>query len=745
MLKTTSTSILIVFSIILISLNTSAQKYGFERVDSVTVTVGGTPLNYPWVGGINSAQFSTIHLNNDTIEDLFIFDRTGNKVLTFVNDGIGIGYTYAPEYESQFPVLQSWAILRDYNCDGKKDIFSYVSGGIGVWENTSSGGSVSFVNVSYNGTTPYVISNQYGNFINLYVSKSDIPDINDIDGDGDLDVLTFGVIGSRVEYHKNLSVEEGYGCDSLYFELKNECWGHFLETGFGTNTAVLFDTCAVGISSPEKDNLVLKHAGSTLLSLDLNDDGVKDLILGDVSFNNLVALTNDNTGVNMNTSFLSQDTVFPSNTVSVDMQIFPGSFYEDMDNDSIRDLIVSPNTDNETENNESVWFYKNFGTNTLPLFSHVQNDFMQDEMIEMGRSAFPVLFDYNNDGLTDLFVSNFGFFDLSAPDNFRSQLSLYQNIGTTSFPEFQLVSDDYQSLSGVGLGKGIYPTFADMDNDGDVDMICGTHDGFIHYFMNTSGNMNSMNLVLMNPQLQDDNSVPIDVGYAAKPFLFDIDNDLDYDLIIGEENGNLNYYENMAGQSSYLFRLRSETFGGIDVSEWWTTIGNSIPVLFKDTANVTQMLVGTEKGDVFHYNNIQNNLAGTFNEVDTIVANINNGPNASPTLGDLNGDNYPDMIVGTQRGGVSLYMGDSDFISSFEELAATNQVFNIYPNPTSGLMSVINPFNSPIAYKVFGGVGQLVQAGEVENVLDISLLNSGLYLVLFEKEGVRQVVRVIKN
>jgi len=116
MLKTTSTSILIVFSIILISLNTSAQKYGFERVDSVTVTVGGTPLNYPWVGGINSAQFSTIHLNNDTIEDLFIFDRTGNKVLTFVNDGIGIGYTYAPEYESQFPVLQSWAILRDYNC-----------------------------------------------------------------------------------------------------------------------------------------------------------------------------------------------------------------------------------------------------------------------------------------------------------------------------------------------------------------------------------------------------------------------------------------------------------------------------------------------------------------------------------------------------------------------------------------------------------------------------------------------------
>ena len=69
----------------------------------------------------------------------------------------------------------------------------------------------------------------------------------------------------------------------------------------------------------------------------------------------------------------------------------------------------------------------------------MQNNFLQDEMIEKGRSAFPVLFDYNNDGLTDLFISNFGIFDMSAPDNYRSQLALYQNVGSTTFPEFQLV------------------------------------------------------------------------------------------------------------------------------------------------------------------------------------------------------------------------------------------------------------------------------------------------------------------
>ena len=708
-----------IFLLNLLSLDLSAQKYGFERVDSVTITVGGLQLDYPWAGGINAAQFSTIHLNNDTIEDLFIFDRTGNKILTFINSGIGSGYVYAPEYESQFPALESWALLRDYNCDGKKDIFSYVSGGIGVWENTSSVGVISFVNVSNNGTTPYVISNQYGNYVNLYVSKSDIPAINDIDGDGDLDVLTFGVIGSRVEYHKNLSVEQGYGCDSLYYELKNECWGHFMETGFGTNTAVLFDTCTVGISDPQKGGSVLKHAGSTVLSLDLNNDGVKDLILGDVSFNNLVALTNDNLGVNMNTSFLSQDTAFPSNTIPVDMQVFPGAFYEDVDNDNIKDLVVSPNSDNESENYNSVCAIIRIMVRTpflcLDIFKMIS---MQDQMIEKGRSAFPVLFDYNNDGLTDLFISNFGIFDMSVPDNYRSQMALYQNVGSASFPEFQLVTDDFQGLSGLGLGTGIYPAFSDMDNDGDVDVICGTHDGYLHYFMNTSGSLNSMNFVLMAPQLQDDNSIPIDVGYAAKPCLFDIDGDLDYDLIIGEENGNLNYYENMGTQSSYAFRFRSETFGEIDVSEWWTTIGNSIPVLFKDTMNETQLFVGTENGAVYHYDDIENNLAGTFNAVDTLVANINIGPNAAPAIGDLNSDNYPDMIVGTKRGGVSLYMGNPNFISTFEELVAEN-IFKVYPNPTTGLLSIVNPFNASIRYQVFSSIGQLVQSGEVKNLLDV--------------------------
>ena len=196
------------------------QNTFFSKVDDVEVIENSSALSSPWMGGINAAQFSTIDVNNDNLEDLFIFDRTGNTISIYINTGSD--YIYSSEYADKFPDLQYWALLRDYNQDGKKDIFSYVSGGIGVWLNTSNGSQLSFTqqtftNYTTNTQDPYVLSFQFGNQTNLFVSKVDIPDINDIDGDGDLDVLTFGVLGSRVEYHQNLSVDLGYGTDTVSY------------------------------------------------------------------------------------------------------------------------------------------------------------------------------------------------------------------------------------------------------------------------------------------------------------------------------------------------------------------------------------------------------------------------------------------------------------------------------------------------------------------------------------------------
>ncbi|HEU4719052.1 MAG TPA: FG-GAP-like repeat-containing protein, partial [Bacteroidia bacterium] len=112
---------------------------GFSRVDSIAVYDGGQ-LRNPWSGGHNYCQLSEIDLNGDGIKDLFVFDRSGNKITTYINLGTPnqVDYVLAPEYVSRFPLMHDWCLLRDYNCDGKEDIFTCSIAGFAIYKNVST-------------------------------------------------------------------------------------------------------------------------------------------------------------------------------------------------------------------------------------------------------------------------------------------------------------------------------------------------------------------------------------------------------------------------------------------------------------------------------------------------------------------------------------------------------------------------------------------------------------------------------
>src|SRR6266566_1220793 len=97
-----------------ISLTHAQTQIQFLRYDSVPVTVNSQQLLYPWAGGINFAQFSDIDLNQDGIMDLFVFDRTGNKITTYINNGTPNTVDYldsSSKYAKKFPHLENWALL----------------------------------------------------------------------------------------------------------------------------------------------------------------------------------------------------------------------------------------------------------------------------------------------------------------------------------------------------------------------------------------------------------------------------------------------------------------------------------------------------------------------------------------------------------------------------------------------------------------------------------------------------------
>jgi len=101
-----------------------AQMF-FNRTTNIPV-VDGTQLQLPWAGGLNYPLFSNIDLNDDGLMDLFAFDRSDNRTVTFINTGASGPncWRYAPEYENIFPKMTGWAFLYDYNCDEKPDLFT---------------------------------------------------------------------------------------------------------------------------------------------------------------------------------------------------------------------------------------------------------------------------------------------------------------------------------------------------------------------------------------------------------------------------------------------------------------------------------------------------------------------------------------------------------------------------------------------------------------------------------------------
>jgi hypothetical protein len=717
---------------------------------SIPVVRNGANLDLGFAGGLNFVQVSQIDLNGDGVKDLFLFDRSGNAFTTLVNNGSGGtgAYRVTKDYDDVWPLkeLKSWVLLRDYDCDGREDIFTYSQAGFAVYRNVSSGGELAFELISPQVRSNYVSTSGTSVFTNLYVSLEDIPGIADVDGDGDLDIITFSLLGTFVEYHKNLSMESFGTCDSLKFEVRNRCWGFFSEN-FSTNSVTLDSPCTFNVPNPEigtgqegvPETASLEdraHSGSAVTILDLNGDGLSDLLLEDIGFNNVVALYN---GGSVDLGHItSTDTLFPVYDVPVDLALFPASYHLDIDGDGIRDLVVSPNAQSLSQNARSMWYYKNVGTDDTPVLALQQNDLFQDRMLDFGEGAYPVPFDHDGDGLMDLVVANAGYYQTNGP--YVGKIALLRNTGSLTEPAFELVTDDYMNLSTSGIGQAMYPAFGDLDGDGDQDMLIGDLQGRLHYFRNTStGPVAQFQLVL--PNVPDASGSALDVGQFATPQLVDLDGDGLLDLIIGERNGNLNHYSNTGTAAEPQWTLVNEAMGGVNTTEWWNVTGHSVPFLFRNADGDREVLLGSESGWLYHYGDIENNLAGNWTLIDSTFMGLHDGMRTAPCLHDFTGDGLLDLVLGNYRGGITFFRSDGPTGVGMGDVRQRN-AFRVQPNPASDVVLVTLDGTAPVGstWVMRNGLGQEVlrrPAAKGRTELQVAGLPQGIYLL--QLEGAKEI------
>lgn len=706
---------IIVLALLLSCFQSSAQQF-FHQSQDLIISKNGTNLANPWAGGANVPQLSAIDLNKDGILDLIIFDKNGDQINCFINNGTQgeVDYHYAPEYNALFPPLEDWVLLRDYNCDGKMDIFTSENGAIRLYKNVNSTDELSFELI---GT---ILTDRGSGPTNLYVSSVDIPHIGDLDFDGDLDILTFSIIGSNVEWHKNNSIEKYGICDSLDFTLADFCWGDFSEN-FSDNSVTLND-CGKSQSSNPKE---AKHSGSTVTALDLNDDSYFELLLGDVTFDNMVML--ENSASTENALMVSQDVNFPSYNTSINLTKFPAAYFLDLNNDDQKDLIITPNGNNVSHNYENIWFYENDSPNDEVHLNLVQTNVLLDEMIEVGSGAHPVFFDYNKDSLMDLIVANYGYYITGG--NFNSQLALYKNIGTLTEPKFEWITDDYGGLGLLNFENNIIPTFGDIDNDGDQDMLLGDSDGKLHLMTNIEINGEA------NFFMNSVNYFDIDVGSFASPFLVDLDRDGDLDLIIGSRQGQIFHYENQGDASEGDFVLINDTLGNINLTDPIYNTAYTTPTII-DSEDGYELFIGTEKGHLYHYKDLDDNLEGSFQLVTDSMQLYSKSIKTAPALYDLNNDGWNDMLIGLYTGGVHLLFGAD--LNEFSTTELKIKSLNVYPNPSKGEFTISSTKLVSSIY-VYSLSGKEVLRNYNSSTFNLSGLTAGLYFVkaLFEDETIQ--------
>jgi len=713
-------------------LNAQYHDFGFEK--SFNILVKNTTneiLDFAWVGGLNSCQFAVIDLDFDNVKDMVVFDRIGNRLLTFINNGTAnqIDYQYAPEYEKFFPYIHDWLFLVDYNNDGKEDIFTYFTGGMSVYRNDSDPQN----GIIFTKIINVLNSLQYSNYLNLYVSEVELPAIADVNGDGCPDILVFHILGSYLNLHTNMSFIKYGHCDSLDFERTHHCWGNFFESENSADLTLNI-TCPFSKQDDNKNDKDILHVGSTLLAMDLNNNGLKDLLIGDTDFPNLIAAYND--GTLQEAQITSTNINFPSNTTPLQLFSMPLPSNIDVDNDGKKDILVSPYDANPllTESKKSIWFYKNTGTLSEPVFEFQKKNFFQDMMIEVGTGAYPVFYNlYGGTGIKDLFVSNYGYRDTSYYENgflystFISNIAHYANQGTALNPEFVLQTEDFAGIASMQL-KAVYPTFGDVDGDGDTDMIIGEDNGTLHFFENIAG---SGNPITFNAPVS--NYQGIDVGRYSTPQLLDLNKDSLIDLVIGNRIGRLYYYQNTGSVNNPLFTLITDTLGGVDIKDiYLSNYGYSVPCFFKDSLGNFKLFVGSESGKIYYYDNIDNNLSGNFTLKEEQLLLIYEGTRTAVSVADINNDNFIDMIVGNFSGGLNLFMGKEPEPFSVRENEREHISFTLYPNPAKDIINisskeVINEKDYQI--DIFNITGKKLMSLGFETQLNMSALTKGIYIL----------------
>lgn len=679
--------ILSFFSALLPALGAAQAPWNWELTSGPTVNLYGTDLPHAFTGGMSAPQWSEIDMDGDGDQDLFTFDRDGSRILVFEHTEDGT-WKERPDWAEGWPAVKHWVLLRDFDCDDRPDLFTGYQNSIHVYRNIGTGTGVPEFEPY---AIPLTASWDFGTGaqeLPLVCLTIDKPAIFDVDNDGDLDFICF------TETSTSLYRFSGQSSCGLDLVCTNRCYGMVSE-GSEDNTLFIGEdhSCSFNVVDPEgrpapigevpaeRDGV---HAGGAITALQMDGENFHDLLISDVTYPTMSGLMLEDADDGQD-STAWVDMAFPALVPhagpqdSISLERFPAAYPIDPDNDGDWDLVISPNIGLEINDDQCVQLWENQGTVETPVWALASDHWIQDGTIDVGRGAIPVLHDLDGDGDLDLVVGNKERYE--GVNDTPTALALFENTGDAEAPAFAWNTWSSIDFATNGI-ESAFPALGDLDGDGDVDLVVGDELGLMHRYDNVAGPGAWPVWELAQLSLSDAQGESMDIGQFASPQLMDVDNDGLLDLVVGEKNGTFTLFLNCGTAQNAAWCMQTtetngENWGGIQVHNALGINGYATPCLYK-AGDVIHVAAGNELGEIQYFGTLNTaDILGPLEEWDGIWNAAMRGLRSSGTLGDVNNDGLPEMLVGIQNGGLRWFQGTAVHVTEW----STSPAMGVFPNP----------------------------------------------------------------
>lgn len=336
----------------------------------------------------------------------------------------------------------------------------------------------------------------------------------------------------------------------------------------------------------------------------------------------------------------------------------------DIDDDGDVDLVIGTRAG-------TITLLENDGCATAPSFREVPPDAHAFGSILVGQGAVPALVDLDGDEDLDLVVGNW------------MALDYFRNDGSAASPVFVAVTGPASPFDGMTFDFAPAPTFGDVDDDGLIDLTLGTYSGVIRYFKNTGA---AATPVFTERFDQDNPFSTISIPDPVKPYLVDLDGDEDLDLLIGMRFGGPSVRRNVGTAQAATF----QTWPGLITLPTVDDLSAAAVADF-DGDGLAEMVLGQENGPLRYFDN-----SGTLESPHFIqnfdLANPISGPrllsDTFPATLDWDGDGWVEVVVGHGFG--DLLSSQRDPSGLFRVLGSVADPLRILaeglstPRPTAG-------------------------------------------------------------